>query len=124
MRVCPECSQTVSRRGRRAAELAFQVLCVRDQLAQYAPIHEELADLCAHGEDLARHLHVAAHDGASATPVYTRRAKRWLRDAIREFQSLNPKEFPATWQPLPGRSPAAAAMSEELPDPARVQISA
>ena len=124
MRVCPECSQTVPRRGRRAAELAFQVLCLRDQLAQYTPSHEELADLCAHGEDLARHLHVAAHDGATATPVYTRRAKRWLRDATRELQNLDPKEFPATWQPLPGRSAAAAPMSEDLPDPARVQISA
>jgi hypothetical protein len=122
--LCPECGQPLSRRSRRAAELAFQVLCLRDQLAQYTANHEELTNLCAHGEDLARHLHFAAHDGVTATPVYTRRAKRWLRDATRDLQGFDPKEFPATWQPLPGRSAAAAPMSEDLPVPARVQISA
>jgi hypothetical protein len=103
MHPCPECGQALPRRGRRAAHLAFQVLCARDELAQYAPAHEELSHLCEEGEDLARHLHISAHEGASAAPVWKRLAKRWLRDATDRFESLSPKEVPSTWRPLPGR---------------------
>ena len=125
MQPCPECGQPVHRRGRRAAHLAFQVLCVRDQLAQYAPSREELSELCGQGEDLARHLHISAHEGARATPVWNRRAKRWLRDATDQLEDvLSCKEVPATWQPLPRRAAATEVVTERDPDPARVLLHA
>ena len=125
MHPCPECGQPLSRRGRRAADLAFQVICVRDHLAQYTPRHEELTEICAQGEDLARHLHVAAHDGPKATPLYSRHAKRWLRDGTAELEGLfHAKEFPATWQPIPRRPSSEEALSWSVAASGRIPTSA
>ena len=125
MHPCPECGQPVPRRGRGGAHLAFQVLSVRDQLAQYATSHEELPELCDQGEDVARHLHIAAHEGAKATPVWKRRAKRWLRDATGQLEGLSQaKEVPATWQPLPQRPAAAEDLTAQPSDSAGVLITA
>jgi hypothetical protein len=125
MHPCPECGQPVPRRGRRTAHLAFNVLCVRDQLAQYAPTYEELPELCGQGEDIARHLHLAAHEGASTAPVWKRRAKGWLRDATDRLEGLSLKEeVPATWQPIPRRAAAADGLSEQASDSASALIPA
>jgi hypothetical protein len=95
---------------------------VRDQLAEYAPRHEELSEVCGRGEDLARHLHVAAHDGVSSTPLYAHRAKRWLRKGQNELlDRIESNELPATWEPLP---PQPSRTTKHAPDSARVPISA
>jgi hypothetical protein len=125
MHSCPECGQRVPRRGRRAETLAFEVLDVRDHLAQYVPRHEELLEVCRQGEDFARHLHIAAHEGARATPVWSRRAKRWLRDAEDRLDSLiASNEVPATWEPIPPRAVPAKRVNAHVSDSARVLISA
>jgi hypothetical protein len=125
MHSCPECGQRVPRRGRRAEALAFEVLDVRDHLAQYAPRHQDLLEVCAQGDDFARHLHIAAHEGARATPVWSRRAKRWLRSAENELDTLiKSKEVPATWAPLAPRAVAAEGMNKDTAEFDRVLISA
>ena len=122
MHPCSECGQSVSRRGHRAADLAFHVLSVRDQLAQYAPRHQDLSEICAVGEDLARHLHVTAHGSSKTAPLFSRRAKKWLRDGSAELQEfIQTKESPATWEPIPRRTSTGEGVTQP-PDSTRVQI--
>jgi hypothetical protein len=112
---CPECGQHVSRRALRAEDLAFEILNVRDQLAQFAPRHEGLAEVCAQGEDFARHLHLAAHDSASAAPMWTDRAKGWLGKAMDQLDDLiDSNEVPATWSPLPQRATTTEGTNERV----------
>ena len=122
---CPECGQRVSRRGRRAEDLAFEILNVRDRLAQYAPRHAELPEACAQGEDFARHLHLAGHGSASAAPLWSRSAKRWLAEATGELVRLiESDEVQATWSPLPRRAVTAQSTNEPMRHSTDVLISA